>query len=213
MSADNVFIVAMTPHPLDVLYFAAKTCKSSTDLNFLQSHCKAVSVKEKAEFLAELWRKGHTGIFEHVTVTYAVEGISRACLAQLTRHRIGISFSVYSQRDGNALLGKEPFVAPPTISEDTSYTFYSALTHTVLAYDKLVAMGVPPEDARYILPMATKTHLVMTVNLRELGHLYKERTLNPAAQWEIKNLVRALVDELALQVPELKPLIAVMKIP
>lgn len=139
----------------------------------------------------------HTSTFEHVSFVFAIEGISRACLAQLTRHR-HFSFSVQSQRyvrfgTGDKTGGFD-YVVPPTIKENhEALQIYGELMHTIQAvYDKLRSLGVPAEDARFVLPNAAAINLVMTANLRALLEFYSKRRRGRGAQWEIAELAERM---------------------
>lgn len=200
----RVDIVAMTPNPIDMLYLAARTCKSDEPPQDLLKKHKLIPVEEKVRLLAKLWQKEHLSIFEHVAVTYAIAGISRSCLAQLTRHRIGVSPSVSSQRRRLDI----DFVLPPSVEKDKDLLvrWERFLDVCTAFYRAMLEGGVAPEDARFVLPNAAATNLVLTVNLRSLGDLYKKRALNPAAQWEIRQLVSAMVEKFLEEVPELSVL-------
>lgn len=128
----------------------------------------------------------HDSVLEHATFSFRITGISRVTLAQLTRHRIA-SFSVQSQRYVDQRT--QARVIPESISanEEAMKIFNRISTEAVEAYERLVELGVPKEDARYVLPESTMTELVMTMNVRELGHFFSLRTCNKA-QWEIREL-------------------------
>jgi thymidylate synthase (FAD) len=144
-------------------------------------------------FITKRVYEGHDSILEHGSATILIEGISRACLSQLSRHRL-TSLSVQSQRyiEGT----KFPTVTPPSIeSNPEALTIYQeTLAATRAAYERLRHLGIPKEDARYILPNATATNLVITANFREWRHIIRLRGLNPAAQWEIRELFLAIRD-------------------
>jgi thymidylate synthase (FAD) len=141
---------------------------------------------------------GHTSTLEHLTFTFAIEGVSRALLAQLTRHRVGFSYSVQSQRyvrfDSAGKTGGFDYVIPPKIAEnpDALKTFELYMSDIQGVYDDLREMGIPPEDARMILPNAATTNLVMTANLRALLDFYSKRRKGRGAQWEIAELAEQL---------------------
>jgi thymidylate synthase (FAD) len=153
---------------------------------------------------------GHTSTLEHITFTFAIEGVSRALLAQLTRHRVGFSYSVQSQRfvkfGSNDKSGGFDYVVPPKLDEkwipkdeEQCYGGYNAETlfHQVMGilqqvYDDLRKAGVPGEDARMLLPNAATTNLVMTANLRALLDFYSKRRKGRGAQWEIAELAEHL---------------------
>lgn len=146
---------------------------------------------------------GHDSVLEHVSFTFRVEGISRVTLAQLTRHRIA-SFSVESQRYVNQL--DTGVVMPPSISEcedEKAVTLFKSVDEaSKLAYDYLVSMGIPQEDARYILPEGMKTNLILTMNVRELRHFFNLRCCN-RAQWEIRTLADCMLMICTSVAPEL----------
>lgn len=139
------------------------------------------------------WRAGHTSVLEHVTVTFRIFGISRACSHQLVRHRLA-SFVQESQRYTKIDLSREWYVVPPTIAEsDDIYDFFvEHMERCGDAYQSALDAGIKPENARYLLPEATKTNLVVTMNLREFESFYKLRS-DKAAQWEIRELAGLMI--------------------
>ncbi|MEK4311768.1 FAD-dependent thymidylate synthase [Bacillus sp. FSL P2-0092] len=139
----------------------------------------------------------HTSTLEHLTFTFAIEGVSRALLAQLTRHRAGFSFSVQSQRyvrmgSGDRSGGFDYVVPKEAKVGAADYVFVSAMEAAQKAYDDLRKAGVKAEDARAVLPQAAATNLVMTVNLRALLDFYAKRRKGNGAQAEIADLAEAL---------------------
>ncbi|WP_342468195.1 FAD-dependent thymidylate synthase [Bacillus sp. FSL W8-0920] len=142
----------------------------------------------------------HTSTLEHLTFTFAIEGVSRALLAQLTRHRAGFSFSVQSQRyvrmgSGDRSGGFDYVVPKEAKIGAAEYVFVSAMEAAQKAYDDLRKAGVPAEDARAVLPQAASTNLVMTVNLRALLDFYAKRRKGNGAQAEIADLAETLRQE------------------
>jgi thymidylate synthase (FAD) len=135
----------------------------------------------------------------HLSFTFAIEGISRACSHQLVRHRVA-SFSQQSQRYIQVKKLQEHTVTPPTVAEKAKEGFDSFIGEASDAYVKLVAGGVPREDARFVLPNATETSLLMTVDGGSLMHFFGLR-LCQRAQWE----VRAMAEEMLRQVKEAEP--------
>ena len=129
-------------------------------------------------------------LMDHVVYMFEIEDCSRVTTHQLVRHRT-VSYDQESQRFSAAT--REGVVTPPNIqSNEAAYKAYDeALKGVYSAYEKMVAAGVPKEDARYILPSAIKTKLVMTLNARSLMHLVWQRTALQA-QWEIRELAMAL---------------------
>lgn len=155
---------------------------------------------------------GHTSTIEHLSYTFAVEGVSRALLAQLTRHRVGFSFSVQSQRyvkfGSDDRSGGFDYVVPATVDDDKLLRlseegekyhavtpiglFYEAMEQAQRSYDLLRKAGVPAEDARAVLPNAAACNLVLTVNLRALLDFYAKRKAGRGAQSEIAGLAEDL---------------------
>lgn len=131
-------------------------------------------------------KSGHTSILEHITVSFEVSGISRACSHQLVRHRLA-SYSQQSQR--NVVQHPFKYVTPKSIEEDEAADdlYTQAMIAVTGAYAELIMLGVPEEDARYVLPNACMTNLVITMNLREFSHFCALRRCN-RAQWEIREL-------------------------
>ena len=129
-------------------------------------------------------------VMDHVVYMFEIEDCSRVTTHQLVRHRT-VSYDQESQRFSAAT--KEGVVTPPSIqSNDAGHEAYDeALKAVYSAYEKMVAAGVPKEDARYILPSAIKTKLVMTLNARSLMHMVWQRTALQA-QWEIRELATTL---------------------
>lgn len=145
---------------------------------------------------------GHTSTLEHLSYTFAIEGVSRALLAQLTRHRVGFSYSVQSQRyvrfGSEDKTGGFEYVLPKSVIEKTNGADdYLADVMDALqeAYDHLRQLGVPPEDARSVLPNAAACNLVLTANLRSLLDFYEKRRKGNGAQAEIAELAERLKDE------------------
>lgn len=142
---------------------------------------------------------GHMSVFEHVSVTWRIGGISRACSHQLVRHRLA-SYCQQSQR--YVKVGTDSmdwYVIPPSIREDDMkcVEYEVAMYQCAKHYNSLLKKGVKPEDARYALPEATKTAIVAIVNLREFASFYALRT-DKAAQWEIRELVEEMCGALQL---------------
>lgn len=137
---------------------------------------------------------GHTSVTEHVYATFRIEGISRSCLAQLTRHRMA-SFSVMSQRYCT-IEGDDWYVMPQSFTDKgEEVMFEAAMDRAKRDYLHAIEKGIKPEDARFMLPESTKTNLVMTINVRSLMNFLSLR-LDKSAQWEIRELANAMVQAL-----------------
>lgn len=146
-------------------------------------------------------KNGHQSVAEHANFTFRITGISRACLAQLTRHRLA-AFSVRSQR-----YCKEDnfgYVTPPSIDDNpkAAEVYHELMRVINNAYSYLTdKCGITNEDARFVLPNSCETTLTMTVNLRELIHICHERMCT-RAQWEIRKLVSLMANEVIHLWPE-----------
>ena len=177
----EVTVLADTANPMDVIDIAAGMC-----------YGKPEPSPKRVRRCAE---QGHMSVFEHASATLRIEGISRACLAQLTRHRIA-SYSVTSQRYCKVDAGSLWYVTPPSIvGTDAEARFRAQAYDAMWSYQAAIEEGMKPEDARYLLPEATKTSLVMTINARSLQNFLALR-LDSHAQWEIRELAVTIEREL-----------------
>jgi len=151
-------------------------------------------------FLKRRIKEGHESLIEHASATFEIDGISRACSHQLVRHRIS-SVSQASQRYID--MSSPTFVTPSDIEKNPkAKLIYDHFLSLVPAfYSQLRELGINKEDARFILPNATTTRLVVTMNFRAWRHFIKERGLNPAAQWEIRDLALKILDILYKEAP------------
>ena len=180
----EVELLSYTPEPERAIAVAARLCYSPLDATKLKANFTEEQACEFVEKLADL---GHMSAFEHATFTFGVAGISRACTHQLVRHRLA-SYNQQSQRYVKFGEGLD-VVIPPEISKnkDAVATFLSARYECYQAYKKLLDCGIKAEDARYILPNAASSNIVITMNARELLHFFSLRCCN-RAQWEIRSL-------------------------
>ena len=216
----KVVLLAHTPTPEQTVAAAARLCYSDTDVEALR---ESISQERAEQFVEMLDGFGHESPVEHVTFTFGIEGVSRTFLAQVTRHRIG-SFSVQSQR--YVRLEDFRYVIPPEIeaipearaqfiaSMNDDAKKYLALVQTLenahtarfMAYGldekaaRAKASKQANEDARFVLPNACETKMVMTMNCRSLQNFFNLRCCN-RAQWEI----RAVADEMLRLVLPLAP--------
>ena len=142
---------------------------------------ETASREKMAELVRRCIRSGHTSVLEHVSFTFAISGVSRALSHQLVRHRMA-SYSQQSQRFVKS--GELEYVCPPSLEDEMSAErdfFLAALKRAEQAY-RVLLNSVPAEDARFILPQACATNIVMTMNCRELLHFLEERCCRKA-QW------------------------------
>lgn len=153
---------------------------------------------EADRLIRHIVRSKHVSTLEHLSFTFAIEGVSRALLAQLTRHRAGFSFSVQSQRyvrlGSNDRSGGMDYVVPKSIAENEAINFDAMMETAQHMYDLLRKAGIPAEDTRAVLPNAAATNLVMTANLTALLGFYAKRKPGNGAQAEIADLAVALKD-------------------
>ncbi|MGB9885856.1 MAG: FAD-dependent thymidylate synthase [Moorellales bacterium] len=214
----QVNLLAHTPEPIRVLWVAARTCYSPLTPQELWDGYPIASMRDMdgpgkvIKLLRSLWERGHYSVFEHVSLTYAVSGVSRVLLAQYSRHRIGVSLSVQSQRHVKVDVIPETLVLIPDSvwnrdDPEAEEVFARAVEACYSAYHRLVELGVPLEDARFVLPQGIETNFVTTVNLRSLMDVYCKRVLEPGAQWEIRDLVRRMVELAVETIPELREII------
>lgn len=151
--------------------------------------------KEADRLIRHIIRSKHTSTLEHISYTFAIEGLSRSALAQLTRHR-HFSFSVQSQRyvkfGSDDRSGGFGYVVPWSLDEHDAKIFREQMEHIQEAYDTLRAAGVPAEDARFVLPNAAATNLVLTGNLRAILEFYSKRKPGRGAQHEIARLAEEI---------------------
>lgn len=181
----NVQLLAHTPAPEQLVAASAKLCYSAASIADLA----AIEADKAAEFIDKL-PEAHQSPFEHVSFTFGIEGVSRTMLAQITRHRIA-SFSVQSQRYVN--MDGFGYVIPPSIAsnQDALDEYEHFMDRADLVYTYLRSCGIPAEDARFVLPNACETRMIVTMNARELLHFFSLRCCS-RAQWEI----RAVADEM-----------------
>ncbi|MBS3786890.1 FAD-dependent thymidylate synthase [Candidatus Bipolaricaulota bacterium] len=158
---------------------------------------KDYSTEEDRELIRKLRNWGHWSPFEFASATFYVEGVSRSCLAQLTRHRLA-SFMVRSMR--YVKQNQEEVVIPQSVKEaDLTEEYKEGITKSHDLYQKALEAGVPKEDARFLLPIGSKTSLYLKTNFREFRHIIELRG-SKEAQWEIRNLAEeflALLSEVA----------------
>ena len=186
----DVFLLSYTPEPDALVAAAARICyKDVTAAELLKSEEENLSRK----LIAELFKSGHMSTFEHVSFTFAIDGLSRVASHQLVRHRVA-SFSQQSQRYIKMTSDSEAVVIPEKIKNNPEALkiFNESVKISQQAYVNLINLGINKEDARFILPHGHSTRLVMTMNARELHHFFNLR-LCRRAQWEIRELARKML--------------------
>jgi thymidylate synthase (FAD) len=154
---------------------------------------------DPAAFLRARLKAGHESIIEHASATFEISGISRACSHQLVRHRLA-SYSQESQRYVD--MSEPEMVVPDAIreDEDAMAIWDEFQAYVKESYRRLRARGVRKEDARFVLPNATATRIIVTMNFRELRHFFRLR-IAPEAQWEIRRVAGEMLKQLVPYAP------------
>jgi thymidylate synthase (FAD) len=187
----NVVLTTHTPHPDFAIAMGASICYSET----LK---REVSKEYMEKILRRLYISGHSSVFEHASFTFAIEGVSRALTHQLVRHRIGFSYSQQSQRyvkEANA-----EYITPHNMTAEQHAKYQRRMKMIHEWYLEAIEEGVTPEDARYYLPNAWETKIIVTANARALLNFLEERLCNKA-QWEIRELAEKMLIELRKVAP------------
>ncbi|MFB6267137.1 MAG: FAD-dependent thymidylate synthase [Halodesulfurarchaeum sp.] len=219
----EVRLLEATPDPEEVICRAARNDYMeafNAELSFEETMAgvEGETLEEKKEtLLTHLLRHGHFGPFEHPQATFAVKGISRTCMAQITRHRHA-SFDVRSMRyvsfddiDPSAVADGELVVFPPSVTdpewvgrnqpegevdeetvERREAVFSESVKRSVEAYQELLDLGMAPEDARFVLPLGTEVNMVVSLNVRMLMHVADMRAAADA-QWEVRQMTEEIL--------------------
>lgn len=218
----TVKLISHTPDPERTVACAAKLCYSSSDIDTLMDGLTDEKVHSFVEMLSEI---GHESPIEHVSFTFGIEGVSRALLAQFTRHRIA-SYSVKSQR--YVTEGAFDFVTPPEVAADPEALkiYRETMAATQESYDRIAAILKEKhkadflaegkdektaarlaekkaiEDARFVLPNACETKMIVTMNARSLLNFFRHRCCQ-RAQWEIREVADQMLALVSAVAPEL----------
>ena len=193
----KVILLRHTPNPEETVAMSAKLCYSPADVESLK---KKIEAKDQKDFVEKLVKIGHISPIEHASFTFAIEGISRACSHQLVRHRLA-SYSQQSQRYVSEEAGFD-YIIPPTIKEadELRKYFENFMADSQKAYNYIVRRlnekGIKGEaanqDARFVLPNAAETKIIVTMNARELLHFFRQRCCF-RAQWEIREMAQQML--------------------
>ncbi len=203
--AIQVSLLSHTEDPLRSLYMAYRTCYSALTPQQVAERIEDERIpREKMqEFITERLKTGHASPLEQIHFEFGISGVSRAFSHQFVRHRVGISFEQQSQRYVTYKGGTFPYTVPQTVEKAGLSDEMRELFSTVgELYEKLVAAGVPAEDARFLLPNATNTNFKITVNFQALLHIADLR-LCTRAQWEFRRVVALMRGEVMKVAPEL----------
>jgi thymidylate synthase (FAD) len=193
----KVKLLKSTSDPEKACAVAARLCYSAAGIDEITEKLTGEKIKD---LLERVISSGHHSVLEHSSFTFGIEGASRALLAQLTRHRIA-SFSVQSQRYVRFKNGVD-FIVPQTVAQDkeTLGKFNAFLKRSEEFYKELLELGIPAEDARYVLPNASSTKIILTMNARELRHFFSLRCCN-RAQWEIREMACRMLNLVKKEAP------------
>ena len=198
----RVELLAHTPEPLSLIYAAFRQCYHAGFVADMWPRLLAgeVSFAKQDEFVASVMESGHVSPIEHVSFTFAVSGVSRALTHQLVRHRVA-SYSQQSQRyvDGSDF----EHVLPPSIAADSAAKerFLACMDEIGNAYRDIKGIlerngrtgATANEDARFVLPQAASTRIVVSMNCRSLLNFFEHRCCT-RAQWEIREMAERMLD-------------------
>jgi thymidylate synthase (FAD) len=182
---------------LPLVYTACRTCYSELEPQdiFERATSGTVASEKQQDLVRRVIESGHGSTIEHIVFTFAISGVTRTLSHQLVRHRAGLAFDQQSQR---YLKYKEPsYMVPGSITdapEPIRERFLDEMEGSLAFYGEMIEAGIPGEDARFVMPNATRTNLVMTANLRALIHMSGLR-LCTMAQWEIRRLFQLVRHE------------------
>ncbi|MDR1015756.1 MAG: FAD-dependent thymidylate synthase [Coriobacteriales bacterium] len=195
----QVSLLYHTPNPERAVATAARLCYAPLGAAELM---EGMSDERAGKVLATIMKSGHFSALEHASYTFAVDGVSRALTHQLVRHRLA-SYNQQSQR--YVTFSDDPeVVLPQTVADDAEAlsAFNTAIDVAYATYTQLIEAGIPAEDARYVLPNACVTKIVVTMNIRELLHFFEVRCCH-RAQWEIQELAHRMLELAAPTAPYL----------
>ncbi len=185
----KVNLIKYTLEPEKTVAVAARLCYSPVGVDELLVELDGDKVEKLVRFVI---KSGHLSTTEHISFTFAIEGVSRALTHQLVRHRIA-SYNQQSQRYVKFSDNFE-YITPPSIEKNNECKekFDKLVFEIHGLYKELLDMGIEAEDARYILPNASETKIIVSMNGRELLHFFTVRCCN-RAQWEIRGLATAML--------------------
>lgn len=187
----KVELLRLTERPLKLISEAYRICYASAPKD---------DPAEENKFIKACIRNQHTSPLEHAAATFLISGISRPCSQQIERHRIA-SYTQESQRYVNAENAK--FIMPNSVLSSDGFEMYvDFMEQSKRIYSCLVKNGVKKEDARFVLPQAVTTRMMMTINFRALRNFLNLR-LDVHAQWEVRKVAAMMVAELNNVSPEL----------
>lgn len=187
----QIDLIAHTPDPELVIANCATTCYNS----------KPKDIEASRKMIRSLVKAGHEAMVEHAHATFKLLDVSRVLTHELVRHRL-FSFAQKSQRFVKE--NEESYVTPNVLIDDNSANaqmkqakliFDMAMHNAWFVYRNLLKLGLKPEDARFVLPNACTTEIIVSGNFREYRNFLKLR-LGPRAQWEIRKAANIILDKL-----------------
>jgi thymidylate synthase (FAD) len=183
---------------LPLIYTACRTCYSELEPQdiFERATSGQVATEKQQDLIRRVIESGHGSTIEHIVFTFAISGVTRTLSHQLVRHRAGVAFDQQSQRYLNY---KRPaYMVPGSVADapvEIKERFTAEMDESLAFYGEMLEAGIPGEDARFVMPNATRTNLIMTTNLRALIHMSGLR-LCTMAQWEIRRLFQLIRHEI-----------------
>jgi len=200
---------------LPLIYTACRTCYSELlpeDI-FERATTGQVATDKQQDLIRRVIESGHGSTIEHIVFTFAISGVTRTLSHQLVRHRAGVAFDQQSQRYLNY---KRPsYMVPGSLADappEMRDRFVAEMDDSLAFYGEMLEAGIPGEDARFVMPNATRTNLIMTANLRALIHMSGLR-LCTMAQWEIRRLFQLIRHEVFTVSPFLGSFLAPKCVP
>ncbi|HBC46477.1 MAG TPA: FAD-dependent thymidylate synthase [candidate division Zixibacteria bacterium] len=202
----SVELMVITPGAEDIIERACRTCY----LSFFRYD----PPKSTEELIKKILLKKHFSVLEHASATFRIEGGSRVFTHELVRHRFispsqeSQRYVVYADKHDRKKTTDFQFVMPETIAnaqtadkpDKAARAYEKAIMAAYETYEQLLDAGVPPEDARYVLPNATVSQIVITANFRELRHFFCVRT-HPRAHWEIREIALKMLEIMQQSAP------------
>ncbi|MFA6437537.1 MAG: FAD-dependent thymidylate synthase [Candidatus Paceibacterota bacterium] len=193
----KIKLIASTPNPEKIVYLAARQSRYADGVGDIPK--KEITDQKVKDLIKKLLEWGHFGPFEHPHFTFVLSEVSRAFTHQLVRHRMA-TYDQQSLRYVNKSGRNLETAFPQKISSQNKKAIEEFNRQSITLYEKLVKDGVPAEDARFVLPIGTKTAIVMTMNARSMMHFLKLR-LDKSAQWEIREGAKEILKIMKKEMP------------
>lgn len=209
----EVVLLAVTPNAETIIYTSLRQCYSelfAKDIfaDNVELFMKEINIVEKKKLIQTVFSSGHTSVAEHVNFTFGISGVSRAFSHQAVRTR----HSTVSQQSQRYVVMNDdiPIVWPKSCDDASNmeavHVYDTAMRAATEAYVKLINLGIPAEDARFVLPNATATAYVVTMNCVSLAHTLGLR-LCERSQWEYRTVANMMFDICKQLVPTIFELV------